>query len=61
MLIPRDIVSIKLGDIILADACLLEGDTLKIDLVNDLIKKHRLVIILRNLTSSFVPFSLLLL
>ncbi|KAK0594211.1 hypothetical protein LWI29_014791 [Acer saccharum] len=30
-LVPGDIVSIKLGDIVLADARLLEGDPLKID------------------------------
>jgi len=30
-LVPGDIVSIKLGDIIPADARLLEGDPLKID------------------------------
>lgn len=34
MLVPGDIVSIKLGDIIPADARLLEGDPLKIDQVN---------------------------
>lgn len=33
MLVPGDIVSIKLGDIIPADARLLEGDPLKIDQV----------------------------
>ena len=33
MLIPGDIISIKLGDIVLADARLLEGDPLKIDQV----------------------------
>jgi hypothetical protein len=32
-LVPGDIVSIKLGDIIPADARLLEGDPLKIDQV----------------------------
>ncbi|KAK3037472.1 hypothetical protein RJ639_031966, partial [Escallonia herrerae] len=31
MLVPGDIVSIKLGDIVLADARFLEGDPLKID------------------------------
>ncbi|MBA0758675.1 hypothetical protein Gotri_021653, partial [Gossypium trilobum] len=31
MLIPGDIISIKLGDVVLADARLLEGDPLKID------------------------------
>ncbi|XP_059597303.1 ATPase 11, plasma membrane-type isoform X1 [Vitis vinifera] len=31
VLVPGDIISIKLGDIIPADACLLEGDPLKID------------------------------
>ncbi|KAJ0868399.1 putative P-type H(+)-exporting transporter [Helianthus annuus] len=30
MVVPRDISSIKLGDIILADACLLNGHLLKI-------------------------------
>lgn len=33
MLVPGDIISIKLGDIIPADARLLEGDPLKIDQV----------------------------
>lgn len=33
ILVPGDIVSIKLGDIIPADARLLEGDPLKIDQV----------------------------
>lgn len=31
ILVPGDIISIKLGDIIPADARLLEGDSLKID------------------------------
>ncbi|KAK6944552.1 hypothetical protein RJ641_025654 [Dillenia turbinata] len=31
ILVPGDIISIKLGDIIPADACLLEGDPLKVD------------------------------
>ncbi|KAJ7950801.1 Plasma membrane ATPase [Quillaja saponaria] len=31
VLVPGDIISIKLGDIVPADACLLEGDPLKID------------------------------
>ncbi|KAF6149837.1 hypothetical protein GIB67_010911 [Kingdonia uniflora] len=31
VLVPGDIVGIKLGDIVPADACLLEGDPLKID------------------------------
>lgn len=34
ILVPGDIVSIKLGDIIPADARLLEGDPLKIDQVH---------------------------
>lgn len=34
MLVPGDIISIKLGDIIPADARLLEGDPLKIDQVH---------------------------
>jgi H+-transporting ATPase len=33
ILVPGDIISIKLGDIIPADARLLEGDPLKIDQV----------------------------
>lgn len=33
-LVPGDIVSIKLGDIIPADARLLEGDPLKVDQVS---------------------------
>jgi len=33
MLVPGDIISIKLGDIIPADARLLQGDPLKIDQV----------------------------
>lgn len=36
ILVPGDIVSIKLGDIIPADARLLEGDPLKIDQVSDM-------------------------
>lgn len=33
VLVPGDIISIKLGDIVAADARLLEGDPLKIDQV----------------------------
>lgn len=33
ILVPGDIISIKLGDIVSADARLLEGDPLKIDQV----------------------------
>ena len=33
MLVPGDIISIKLGDIVAADACLLEGDPLNINQV----------------------------
>lgn len=33
VLVPGDIISVKLGDIIPADARLLEGDPLKIDQV----------------------------
>lgn len=33
ILVPGDIISIKLGDIVPADARLLEGDPLKIDQV----------------------------
>ena len=36
MLVPGDIISIKLGDIIPADARLLQGDPLKIDQVRTL-------------------------
>lgn len=39
MLVPGDIISIKLGDIVPADARLLEGDPLKIDQV----RSHRVV------------------
>lgn len=35
VLVPGDIISIKLGDIIPADARLLQGDPLKIDQVRD--------------------------
>ena len=35
-LVPGDIISVKLGDIIPADARLLEGDPLKIDQVGSL-------------------------
>ncbi|CAA2981694.1 plasma membrane ATPase 4-like, partial [Olea europaea subsp. europaea] len=31
ILVPGDVISIKLGDIIPVDACLLEGDPLKVD------------------------------
>ncbi|RVX15592.1 ATPase 11, plasma membrane-type [Vitis vinifera] len=34
VLVPGDIISIKLGDIIPADACLLKGDPLKIDQIS---------------------------
>lgn len=34
ILVPGDIISIKLGDIVPADARLLEGDPLKIDQVS---------------------------
>jgi hypothetical protein len=34
MLVPGDIISIKLGDIIPADARLLDGDPLKVDQVS---------------------------
>ena len=34
VVVPGDIISIKLGDIVPADARLLEGDPLKIDQVN---------------------------
>ena len=34
VLVLGDIISIKLGDIVPIDACLLEGDPLKIDQVN---------------------------
>lgn len=36
VLVPGDIISIKLGDIVPADARLLEGDPLKIDQVDSL-------------------------
>lgn len=35
ILVPGDIISIKLGDIVPADARLLEGDPLKIDQVRE--------------------------
>ena len=38
VLVPGDIISIKLGDIIPADACLLKGDPLKIDQVSGYVK-----------------------
>lgn len=37
ILVPGDIISIKLGDIVPADARLLEGDPLKIDQVDSLV------------------------
>jgi hypothetical protein len=37
VLVPGDIISIKLGDIVAADARLLEGDPLKIDQVDSLV------------------------
>lgn len=44
ILVPGDIISIKLGDIIPADARLLEGDPLKIDQVcNSLVSKGSLL------------------
>lgn len=42
VLVPGDIVSIKLGDIIPADARLLEGDPLKIDQVKFLNSAFRI-------------------
>ena len=43
MLVPGDIISIKLGDIIPADARLLEGDPLKIDQVISETKTDKLI------------------
>ena len=39
VLVPGDVISIKLGDIIPADARLLEGDPLKIDQASAIIKE----------------------
>lgn len=50
ILVPGDIISIKLGDIIPADARLLEGDPLKIDQV---LNMHHC------LSSNFLPRNLL--
>lgn len=41
VLVPGDIISIKLGDIIPADARLLEGDPLKIDQVDSFLHLFR--------------------
>lgn len=46
VLVPGDIISIKLGDIIPADARLLEGDPLKIDQVK--IHLHNMRLLDRN-------------
>lgn len=49
ILVPGDIISIKLGDIIPADARLLEGDPLKIDQVcNSLVSLKTLHCCLRR-------------
>lgn len=41
ILVPGDIISIKLGDIIPADARLLEGDPLKIDQASALLDSDK--------------------
>lgn len=48
ILVPGDIISIKLGDIVPADARLLEGDPLKIDQVSEQ----------RRILFSMAPFQL---
>lgn len=40
ILVPGDIISIKLGDIVPADARLLEGDPLKIDQVHHVLLNY---------------------
>lgn len=41
VLVPGDIISIKLGDIVPADARLLEGDPLKIDQVMTMLSHYQ--------------------
>lgn len=55
MLVPGDIVSIKLGDIIPADARLLEGDPLKIDQV--ICFQYSIFILFVNLLLCLIYFS----
>ncbi len=57
MLVPGDIISIKLGDIIPADARLLDGDPLKVDQVSTAKNQEELLfcnnqIVHRNSSSS---------
>lgn len=59
ILVPGDIISVKLGDIIPADARLLEGDPLKIDQVLRTIQKLVLRFFMINLVDiSDVGFAL---
>lgn len=54
VLVPGDIISIKLGDIIPADARLLEGDPLKIDQVVIHYNSMRLLVHNSNFTVRIV-------
>ncbi|THG11969.1 hypothetical protein TEA_007178 [Camellia sinensis var. sinensis] len=63
VLVPGDIISIKLGDIIPADARLLEGDPLKIDQATTLDKLKKCAtfyLITMILSATYVPFKLIL-
>jgi len=55
ILVPGDIISVKLGDIIPADARLLEGDPLKIDQVQ-LVFLYLFVVIFNLLITKFPVF-----
>lgn len=55
VLVPGDIISIKLGDIIPADARLLEGDPLKIDQAS-LCYKVSINLFLLNVFSHYLYF-----
>ena len=54
ILVPGDIISIKLGDIIPADARLLDGDPLKIDQV--LLQPYRFILLLDELKLNQLKF-----
>jgi len=60
ILVPGDIISVKLGDIIPADARLLEGDPLKIDQVQlntfSLVFLYRFVITINLLITKILVF-----
>lgn len=58
VLVPGDIISIKLGDIIPADARLLEGDPLKIDQVIKFLRFDKRLLSAFNILSVTVALKL---